>query len=79
MNLLKKLVASATLTAMIFSTTGLNAAQCYENCGGCGYEECRRAPCIGPAVALGAIAIAAIIAVAIQSSSNSHDHFHCHD
>lgn len=72
-NILKKLVTTGTLMAMTLSTS-VSADQCYQACGGCGYQECRRAPCITPCVALGAIALAAIIAVAIQNSSCDHAH-----
>lgn len=73
----KKFVASVALAAMLVTTSGANASSCcYEDLGGCGYDECRRAPCIAPAVALGAIALAAIIAVAVQNSSCS-GHSHC--
>ncbi|MEM1283253.1 MAG: hypothetical protein AAGG81_06840 [Chlamydiota bacterium] len=71
--LMKKLVAATALAAMVVSSSA-SADQCYDTCGGCGYEECRRAPCIAPCVALGAIALAAIIAVAIQNSSCDHNH-----
>lgn len=71
---LKKLVAATALTAMIVSSSASADEVCYDTCGGCGYEECRRAPCIAPCVALGAIALAAIIAVAIQNSSCNHSH-----
>ncbi len=71
--LMKRLVATAALAAMVVSSSA-SADECYDTCGGCGYEECRRAPCIAPCVALGAIALAAIIAVAIQNSSCDHTH-----
>lgn len=73
MKLIKKLVAASAVAAMLASGS-VNANQCYDTCGGCGYEECRRAPCIAPCVALGAIALAAIIAVAVQNSSCDHSH-----
>jgi hypothetical protein len=71
--LMKKLVATTALAVMVVSSSAI-ADDCYDTCGGCGYEECRRAPCIAPCVALGAIALAAIIAVAIQNSSCDHAH-----
>lgn len=73
MDKLKKLISLLALSAMIF-TNSAQSAEYYDNCGGCGYEECRRAPCIAPCVALGAIAIAAIIAVAVQNSTCHHSH-----
>ncbi|MEC7838402.1 MAG: hypothetical protein VX777_00010 [Chlamydiota bacterium] len=72
MKLVKKLCSIVTLAAMAVS--GSASADCYDDCGGCGYEECRRAPCIAPCVALGAIALAAVIAIAIQNSSCDHSH-----
>lgn len=75
MNTFKKLATVLAATAMVLST-GVNAGEYYDNCGGCGYQECRRAPCIAPCVALGAIALAAIIAVAVQNSSCNHSHSH---
>jgi hypothetical protein len=75
MKFLRRLVAATVVSAMVMSTS-VNAAEYYDNCGGCGYEECRRAPCIAPCVALGVIALAAIIAVAVQNSSCDHSHSH---
>lgn len=75
-NFLKKVIATSALAAMVVSSSASADEQegCYDPCGGCGYEECRRAPCIAPCIALGAIALAAIIAVAIQNSSCHHSH-----
>lgn len=44
--------------------------------GGCGYQECRRAPCITPAVAFATIALIAIIAIAVQNSGGVGAHSH---
>ena len=77
MKTLKKAVALVTLMAMCGSSAALSADECRSSAGGCGYEECRRAPCIGPALALGTIALVAIIAVALQNQSHS-GHGHCH-
>ncbi|CCB87315.1 MULTISPECIES: hypothetical protein [Parachlamydia] len=75
----KKFVAIATLFAMFTSSASSAIAQEYvTDTGGYGYEESRRVPQIGPAIALGAMALAAIIAVAIQNSSHSHGHGHSH-
>ena len=77
---IKKMVALATLTAMIGSSfQGLGAQEYCSEIAGCGYEECRTAPCLTPAIALGAIALVAIIAVAVQNSRNGscHSHSHC--
>ena len=78
MNLLKKALITATIAVNLgFST--LNAQACYSSStGGCGYVECRRAPCITPAVALGTIALVAIIAVAVQNSGGVSSHAHAH-
>ena len=76
MKSLKKAVATLTTVAMLLPIAqGLNAEECYYAGGNC-YQECRSAPCVAPAVALGAIALAAIIAVAVQRSNG--DHGHCH-
>jgi len=77
MKKIKKLVALATLVAMFGTSAQSLSAQeypCYETAG-CGYEECCQAPCMTPAIALGAIALVAIIAVAVQNSGH---HGHCH-
>ncbi|PJD93494.1 MAG: hypothetical protein CK425_12600 [Parachlamydia sp.] len=78
MKKLKKSVVLATVIAMLTASShSVNADCCVTETEGCGYEECRRAPQVGPAIALGAIVIAAIIAVAIQNSSHSgHGHGH---
>lgn len=74
MKTLKKIVSATVMTAMLFSTNTIQAANGGNSSnGGVGYEESRRAPSIAPAVALGTVALIAIIAVAIQ---NSNDHKH---
>lgn len=76
MKTFKKAIALATLLAM-FGTSARNLSAveyCYEG-PGCGYEQCRQAPCLTPAIALGAIALVAIIAIAVQNSGH---HGHCH-
>jgi hypothetical protein len=75
MKMLKRFVASTAFVAMMFSSTHAKA-ECYETSGGSGYEECCRAPCLAPAVALGTIALIAIIAIAVQNSHNGHGHSH---
>lgn len=78
MKSLKKLIALGTMAAMFAtSTNSLNAQEYCEDTGGCGYQECRQAPCLTPAIALAAIALIAIIAVAVQNSSH-HGHGHSH-
>lgn len=76
MKTFKKYIALATLLAMFgTSARSISAVEyCYEG-PGCGYEQCRQAPCLTPAIALGAIALVAIIAIAVQNSSG---HGHCH-
>lgn len=90
MKTLKKSVALATLIAMFATSASSVSADEYGNdagycenaeyctdTAGYGYEDCCRAPQIGPAIALGAIALAAIIAIAVQNSSHSgHGHSH---
>lgn len=72
---LKKLIALGTLMAMVSGT--VNADYCQTDTGGCGYEECRSAPCIAPCCALGILALVAIIAVIIQNNGSS-GHAHSH-
>ena len=77
MKFAKKLIALGLAIAMLgsFSPSRLAAQEYCADIGGGGYEDCRRAPCITPAIALGAVAIIAFAAVAIQNSSSSG---HCH-
>lgn len=81
MKMLKKLVAMATLVALIgTSAHNLFAQEFRTDAGGYGYEQCRRVPSLAPAIALGTIALVAIIAVAVQNSSHhEHGHSHSHD
>lgn len=73
----KKLIALGATAAMIgLSCHSAEAANYSTDCGGCGYEECRQAPCLTPAIALGTIALVAIVAVALQDSHSSHGHCH---
>lgn len=46
--------------------------------GGCGYEECRQATCLPPAVALSTVALLAIIAIIAQNRSGHGHHGHNH-
>src|SRR5262249_36754242 len=78
MKTIKKLIALATLAAMIgVSAHHLTAQECCTEAGGYGYETACRVPSLAPAIALGTIALVAIIAVAVQNSSH-HDHGHSH-
>ncbi len=78
MKSIRKMIALASVLAMLGSTLQVNGDEYATNCGGCGYTECQEAPCLAPAIALGTIALVAIIAVAIQNHSKSghaHSHF----
>lgn len=78
MRKMKKMVALATLMAMLGSSaSSLNAQQYAYYNGGEGYSESYRSMSLAPAIALGTIAIVAIIAVAVQNSSG-HGHSHSH-
>ncbi len=78
MKMFKKMIALATLLAMIgTSAHSLTAQEFVTDGGGYGYEESRRVPSLAPAIALGAVALVAIIAVAVQNS-NHHGHGHSH-
>ena len=78
---MKKWIAMGTFAAMVAANSlgaHPNEEYYYADTGGCGYEECCRASCLAPAVALGTIALVAIIAVAVQNSnSGGSDHAHC--
>lgn len=77
MKSLRKYIALLMAAAMMLVTVSkVEAAEYVTDCGGCGYNECRKCPSIAPAVALGTIALVAIIAVALQNQSNSHSHNH---
>lgn len=79
MNLPRKMIALLTMTAMLTCPKQLSAQDDYycADTGGYCYEDCTRASCIAPAIALGTIALVAIIAVAIQNTGSGHGH--CHD
>lgn len=64
------------LIAALFSHDSAEAANWSTDTGGCGVEDCRQAPCLTPAIALGTIALVAIVAVALQDSHSSHSHCH---
>lgn len=72
---LKKLIVLGLIAAM-FTHQDAEAANWSTDTGGCGVEECRQAPCLTPAIALGTIALVAIVAVALQDSHSSHGHCH---
>ncbi len=76
MKFAKKFIALWLVLASLCSSAHLNAQEYSIDTGGYCYEDCRRAPCITPAIALGAVALVAIIAVAIQNSNNGSGHCH---
>lgn len=79
MKKINKFFATLVLITMMGSTaSSANAAEYCTEIAGCGYEDCKSAPCLTPAIALGAIALVAIIAVAIQNSDKGHCHGHDH-
>lgn len=78
---IKKLIFSFLCIFTLISQTSQNRleAVCYvTDTGGCGYDECRLATNLAPAIALSTVAIVAIIALAVQNShehsSSSHSH-----
>lgn len=83
MEKVRKWVAYVTFIAMMVTSVQKLTAQTQNeleyntDCGGYGYEQCRRCPSLAPAIALGTIALIAIIAVAVQNSSH-HNHGHGH-
>ena len=85
MKKIKKLIAAIAAAAMVFgSAQNLDANQCAggteqfcTELAGDGYQECCQAPCLTPAIALGAIALVAIIAVAVSNSDHGRN-THCH-
>lgn len=78
MKKLKKMVALATLMAMLGSSANsLDAQEYYSDNGGVGYSDAYRSTSLAPAIALGTIAVIAIIAVAVQNNSG-HGHGHSH-
>jgi hypothetical protein len=80
MNRMKQYIALiATMTMLGASAQSLDAAVYCTDAGGCGYEECRTAPCLAPAIALGTIALAAIVAVVVQNSHGGNGHCHAHN
>lgn len=72
-NMIALMVMAATCT---LGAPKLGAAEYVTDCGGCGYQQCRKCPSIAPGVALGTIALVAIIAVALQNQSSGHGHGH---
>lgn len=78
MNIMNKAVALIAIAAMLGSTAPAHAASRNAttiNTGGYGYQEARRAPTIGPALALATIALVTVIVIALQKQGNgSHSH-----
>jgi hypothetical protein len=72
MSMLKKLIAAASVTAMLsLPTQSLDAVSYVTDTGGYAYDESRAVTNLAPAIALGTVAIVGIIAIAVQ---NSHGH-----
>lgn len=63
----KKLIALATVAAMLASATNVNAQDT-----GYAYSDAADTTNLAPAIAIGTIAVVAIIAVAVQNSSGHH-------
>lgn len=73
----KKIFATLATVALLSASTLAHGDRCADTGGYC-YEDCRRAPCIAPAIALGTVLLVAIIAVAVQNSGHG-GNGHCHD
>lgn len=72
MSLIKKLVALATLFAMLgMYDQPLEAVHYVTDTGGYAYDESRAATNLAPAIALGTVAVVGIIALAVQNSHHS--------
>lgn len=71
-----KRLLTLTLVLALCSNCGqnLSAQETVIDCGGSGYEQCRRAPSLAPTIALGTVALIAIVAVAVQNNNHSHSH-----
>jgi hypothetical protein len=78
MKFIRKQIALVLSLALLASATPMSADPYRVDTGGFLYEDCRRAPCIAPAIALGTVALVAIIAVAVQNSGHGGSG-HCHD
>lgn len=72
MSFFKKLVALATLSALLgMSGRPVEAVSYVTDTGGYAYDESRAATNLAPAIALGTVAVVGVIALAVQ---NSHHH-----
>ena len=75
MKILKKiLLATALSLSITVLTQSLFAGSCNDD--GCGYEDCRRAPCLSPTYALGTVVLVAVVTL-LATNGNSH-HYHSH-
>ena len=75
MKSLKQICTLVLVTALCgASVQNLSAQEERISCGGNGYEQCRRAPSLAPAIALATVALIGIVAVAVQNNNHSHSH-----
>lgn len=69
----KRICTLVLVTALCgASVQNLAAQEARVDCGGNGYEQCRRAPSLAPAIALATVALIGIVAVAVQNNNHSH-------
>lgn len=77
MNVMKKAVAVLTIISLLGCASSAQAASVNAttiNTGGYGYQEARRAPTLGPALALATIALVTVIIIALQKQDGAHSH-----
>ena len=72
MKLLNKTVALTALVALLGTNSFAHAVTI--NTGGYGYQESRRAPIIGPVLALATCALVFVIVIALQKQDGGHGH-----
>jgi hypothetical protein len=75
---MKKLKNILFTTALSLSMTALPHSIFAGGCDddGCGYEDCRRAPCFSPTYALGTVVLVAVAALLITNGDGSIHHSH---
>jgi len=74
MKLLKKLLASILLIAVISGVPVEAQPNHMADANGNGYVESRGAPTLTPAIALGSIAVIAVVALAVQNAQGHSGH-----